>query len=198
LNPDARIVRADHGQVPLDAVLGTGRFAFERAAQAPGWLKELRGEHVPESVEYGIASFVYRARIPFHPTRFWELLNDRAVWRGVLRSKGFFWLASRMDVVGLWSHAGGAANCEAAGIWYAALPEEDWPDDAETHAQLQQDWREPWGYRRQELVFIGAQMDEARLRAALDAALLTSDELAAGPRAWTDLPDPLPAWQDSP
>jgi len=196
LNPDARIVRAEHGQVPLDAVLGTGLFDFEKAAQAPGWLKELRGEHVPETVEYGIASFVYRARTPFHPKRFWELLQDPDTWDGVLRSKGFFWLASRMDLTGLWSQAGGSASCEGAGTWYAALPEDEWPEEKEARAQIQNDWQEPWGDRRQELVFIGVGLEEAALRTKLDAALLTKQELDAGPKGWRKLRDPFPAWTD--
>jgi G3E family GTPase len=196
LNPDARIVRAEHGNVPLDAVLGTGLFDFEKAAQAPGWLKELRGEHVPETVEYGISSFVYRARTPFHPERFWAVVQDPETWEGVLRSKGFFWLASRMDMTGLWSQAGGSASCEGAGMWYAALPKDEWPEDEEARAQIQNDWQEPWGDRRQELVFIGTELDEAALRARLDAALLTKKELDAGLKGWRKLPDPLPAWSD--
>jgi len=196
LNPDARIVYAEHGKVPLDAVLGTGLFDFERAAQAPGWLKELRGEHVPESVEYGISSFVYRARVPFHPARFWALVQDPATWEGVLRSKGFFWLATRMDVTGLWSQAGGSASCEAVGVWYAALPEDEWPEEEDALAQIEADWQEPWGDRRQELVFIGVGLREADLRAKLAAALLTKKELDAGPKGWRKLKDPLPAWTD--
>ena len=201
LNPGARQLRADHGQVPLDAVLDTGLFDFERAARAPGWLAELRGEHTPETVEYGITSFVYRARVPFHPGRFWALLQDQDAWRGVLRSKGFFWLASRMDLIGLWSQAGGTADSRPTGVWYAALPRTEWPDpraEPEQAAQLESDWQEPWGDRRQELVFIhesrAGGLDEAALRARLDAALLTSRELAGGPARWRKLRDPFPQW----
>ena len=196
INPDARIVRAEHGKVPLEAVLGTALFDFEKAAQAPGWLKELRGEHVPETVEYGISSFVYRARTPFHPERFWELLQDPETWDGVLRSKGFFWLASRMNVTGLWSQAGGSASCQGAGMWYAALPKEEWPEENEARAEIQNDWHEPLGDRRQELVFIGVELDEASLRAKLDAALLTKKELESGPKSWLELRDPFPGWTD--
>lgn len=194
LNPDARVVRAEHGKVPLDAVLGTGLFDFEKAAQAPGWLKELRGEHVPETVEYGISSFVYRARTPFHPERFWALLQDPQTWEGVLRSKGFFWLASRMDLMGLWSQAGGSGSCEAVGMWYATLPQEEWPEEEDARAQIQGDWEEPWGDRRQELVIIGVDLEEAALGAKLDAALLTKNELDAGAKGWSKLRDPFPAW----
>lgn len=196
LNPEARVVRAERGAVPLDAVMGTGLFDFEKAARAPGWLKELRGEHVPETVEYGIASFVYRARAPFHPSRFWDVLQDPDTWQGVLRSKGFFWLASRMDITGLWSQAGGAGTCEAAGIWYASIPKGEWPDDPDTRAQIERDWQDPWGDRRQEIVFIGVGLDEGALTARLDAALLTEKERAAGPKRWAKLRDPFPAWTD--
>ncbi|MEY4576419.1 MAG: hypothetical protein RL701_1122 [Pseudomonadota bacterium] len=196
LNPGARIVRANHGDVPLETILDTGLFDFEKAAEASGWLSELRGDHTPESVEYGISSFVYRSRIPFHPVRFWALLQEPEVWQGVLRSKGFFWLATRMSMMGLWSHAGGAASCEGAGMWYAAVPRDDWPDDRETLAQIRADWQEPWGDRRQELVFIGTSVDEAVLRSHLDAALLNDTELAQTPDGWATFEDPFLAWMD--
>jgi G3E family GTPase len=192
LNPDARIVHASHGRVPLDAVLGTGLFDFEKAAQAPGWLKELRGEHVPESEEYGISSFVYRARVPFHPTRLWKVLQDPETWSGVLRSKGFFWLASRMEVSGMLAQAGGSANFQWAGTWFAAQPESEWPEDEELRAQVRSDWVDPWGDRRQELVFIGTGLDEGALRARLDAALLTRKEMEQGPARWQRMRDPFP------
>ena len=194
LNPDARLVHARQGKVPLDVLLATGLFDFDKAAQSPGWLKTLRGEQIPETAEYGISSFVYRARLPFHPERFWSFLQDARAWKGVLRSKGFFWLASRMDCTGLWSQAGGSASCEPAGLWYASLPEEEWPEDEASCAQVKSDWQEPWGDRRQELVLIGIGMDEAAIRAGLDRSLLSEAELAAGPASWSRLPDPFPAW----
>jgi G3E family GTPase len=197
LNPRAALVRADHGRVPLELVLGTGRFDFDEAARSPGWMRALRGQRAPESDTYGVGSFVYRARRPFHPTRFWELLHDPTFWEGVLRSKGFFWLASRHDLTGHWSQAGGAASCEGAGLWYAALPDDERPDDDETREQLERDWAEPWGDRRQELVLIGVDLDEPALRARFDAALVTDAELAAGPDGWRALPDPFPAWTES-
>ncbi|MBM4269985.1 MAG: GTP-binding protein [Deltaproteobacteria bacterium] len=194
LNPGARIVRATRGRAPLDTILATGLFDFAEAAQSPGWLRELRGEHVPETEEYRIASFVYRARIPFHPDRLWGVLNTSETFTGVLRSKGFFWLATRMELAGSWSHAGLAATCEAAGAWYAAQTTTALRDAEDAGEDPYQDWREPWGDRRQELVFIGVEMDEAALRRRLDGALLTPDELAAGPTAWATLPDPFPEW----
>jgi G3E family GTPase len=194
LNPEARIVRADYGKIPLGEILDTGLFDFDKAAASPGWMKQMRGERLPETAEYGIASFVYQSRVPFHPARFWALLQDPGTWAGVLRSKGFFWLASRCGIAGLWSHAGGSASCEAAGMWYADLPKDEWPEDEEGRAQLQRDWVEPWGDRRQELVFIGIGMDESELRAKLDDSLLTEKELAAGSAGWAKLQDPFPEW----
>jgi G3E family GTPase len=192
LNPEAKILFSDHGRIDAKAILNTSLFDFEKAAQAPGWMKELRGEHVPESVEYGISSFVYRARRPFHPARFWALLQEG--WDGVLRSKGFFWLATRMDVTGAWSQAGSSASAEPAGMWYAALPKDEWPEDPDGVAQIKGDWQEPWGDRRQELVFIGANMDQQALVAGLDASLLSDAEMTKGAKGWSKLEDPFPQW----
>ncbi len=192
LNPEATIARTSFGRVPLDLILNTGRFDFERAAQAPGWLKELRGQHTPETEEYGIASFVYRARRPFHPQRFWELIHEE--WPGVLRSKGLFWLATRMDYNGVWSQAGGACRVEPGGQWWAAMPEDAVPDDPAEEALLASLWHPDWGDRRQEIVLIGQEMDEAALRARLDACLLTDAEMALGPEGWARFADPFSAW----
>lgn len=194
LNPVARIVRAEFGRVPLFEVLDTCSFDFDKAAAAPGWLAELRGEHVPETEEYGIASFVYRARRPFHPERLWQFMSDPDAWKPVLRSKGFVWLATRMTFAGIWAQAGGAVSLDGGGTWWAAVPPSEWPDDAEEREQAARDSVEPWGDRRQELVFIGIGMDEVTIRHALDGALLTAAELAKGPAAWRRLRDPFPAW----
>jgi len=194
LNPRATIVEAVRGDVPLELVLDTGRFDFDAARAAPGWLASLSGAKLPETVEYGIGSFVYRARRPFHPERFWAWLGAAGRWDHVLRSKGFFWLASRPELVGLWQQAGGAASCEPAGTWWASAPRASWPDDEEVRAEIERQWVEPWGDRRQELVFIGQRLDVARINASLDACLLSSDELAAGDAVWRAWPDPFPPW----
>ena len=195
LNPEARLLRAEFGRVPLAEVLDTSAFDFEKASAAPGWLQELRGEHVPESEEYGIGSFVYRARRPFHPQRFWDLAQQD--WPGVLRSKGFFWLASRNDVAGLWSQAGNASRAEPAGLWYAALPREEWPDEEETRRVVADFWLDDIGDRRQELVLIGIGLDRERLTALLDRCLLTDSELALGPDGWARFDDPFAYWDDN-
>lgn len=192
LNPRARVVHARFGQVPLHQVMNTGLFDFEQASQAPGWLKELRGEHVPETEEYGIRSFVYRARRPFHPERFWNWIHGE--WPGVIRSKGFFWLASRMSQAGIWSQAGGACNFSPGGLWWACVPKTDWPEDPEIQAEIEREWQSPFGDRRQELVLIGIGMDQEQLSRSFDACLLTDAEMAMGEAAWTGFPDPFPAW----
>ncbi|HRH81417.1 MAG TPA: zinc metallochaperone GTPase ZigA [Thiobacillaceae bacterium] len=192
LNPRARVEIAQFGRVDLGSILDTGLFDFDQAAAAPGWLQEMRGEHVPETEEYGISSFVYRARRPFHPQRFWDLIHSE--WDGVVRSKGWFWLASRPDFAGSWSQAGGACRHGAAGLWWSAVDAAQWPDDPDYRASIADKLDGPWGDRRQELVLIGMGMDEANLRARLDACLLGDVEMAAGPKGWASLPDPFPTW----
>lgn len=194
LNPHALIVNSEFGQVPLDCLLNTGRFDFDRAAQAPGWLQTLRGEHQPESEEYGIRNFVYRARRPFHPQRFWHAVNHQL--DGVIRSKGYFWLASRPEYAAMWSQAGAVARQGYAGRWWVSVPRTEWPQDADSLNFIAEQWQEGTGDARQELVFIGIAMDEKSVRAALDHALLTPQEMAAGPEQWLTLADPVPAWFD--
>ncbi len=192
LNPQARIIEAMFGQIPLDTVLDTGLFDFDQAAQAPGWLQELRGSHTPESETYGITSFVYRARKPFHPARLWQDMHQP--WQGVLRSKGYFWLATRMEVAGEWALAGSVRRHGPAGMWWASVDREQWPQDDEERARIMDRWDPAFGDRRQELVVIGSNMDESGLRGMLDACLLTDAELLAGPFAWSAMQDPFPLW----
>ena len=193
LNPRAKIELARFGKVPLDRVLDTGLFDFEAASEAPGWLKEMRGEHVPETEEYGIASFVYQARRPFHPKRFWNLIHSE--WAGVVRSKGYFWLASRPELTGSWSQAGGACRHGPAGYWWDAVPQEHWPQDPDYRARIAKQSTGDWGDRRQELVFIGMEMNEADIRANLDACLLTDAEMTRGRADWVKFADPFPVWE---
>ncbi|MDW8467391.1 MAG: GTP-binding protein [Chloroherpetonaceae bacterium] len=195
LNPRAEIVEAIFGKVPLDKVLNTQKFNFEKAAKSPKWLKELRGEHTPETEKYGISSFVFRARKPFHPVRLWNLVNDTEFWKGVLRSKGFFWLCTRMKTVGEWAQAGGSINFSPAGAWWASVPESLWGVDDEMKADIKSLFEGKYGDRRQELVFIGIKMDKAYLISRLEEALLTPEEMAAGESAWESYFDPFPEWQ---
>ena len=194
LNPQAEVLPMVMGRVPLAKILDTGRFDFERAAQAPGWLAELRGEHVPETEEYGIASTAWRARRPLHPQRFHDFLHREWDNGRLLRSKGWFWLASRPEEAGSWSQAGGLMRHGYAGRWWHAVPREQWPQDAESQAAILAHWQDGCGDRRQELVFIGQHVDFARLHAELDACLLTEAEMALGEQAWLALDDPFDAW----
>lgn len=196
LNPSAKLVRSIFGKLPLESVLNTGLFREEDASNAPGWLQELRGlGHKSETEEYGISSFVYRARRPFHPARLYEALGD--VFAGVLRAKGMTWLANQHDIVAAYSQAGLCITLDPVAYWYAAQPETEWPDDPELLANLRSNWVEPWGDRMQELVFIGIDMDEAEIRKQLDACLLTEKEMAGGPKAWKKFSSPWGAWDDA-
>jgi G3E family GTPase len=192
LNPEATILRTQFGRVPIDQILNTGLFDFEEAARSPGWLQELNGEHVPETEEYGISSFVFRARRPFHPERLWAWI--RQSHDGVLRSKGFFWIAPRHHTAFLWSQAGGASRVEPAGTWWAATPKEHWPEFEDVLQEIQANWSHPFGDRRQELVFIGQSMDRAKIESSLNSCLLTDEEMRAGATSWSRLPNPFPHW----
>ncbi|MBD8492048.1 GTP-binding protein [Pseudomonas syringae] len=196
LNAQAQIVPMVMGQVPLATILDTGRFDFERAAQAPGWLKALRGEHVPETEEYGIASTAYRARRPFHPQRFFGFLNREWTNGKLLRSKGFFWLASKHQEAGSWSQAGGLMRHGPAGRWWRFVPRAQWPQDQESVTAIMEHWTSTTGDCRQELVFIGQNIDFARLAAELDACLLSDTEMGLGSEAWSLLPDPFGDWHE--
>ncbi len=192
LNPDATILTATYGQVPLGLILNTGRFEFTRASQAAGWMKTLREGERSESQEYGITSFVYRSRRPFHAQRLAEQLQRP--WPGVLRAKGLVYLASRLEFIGLFSLAGTVWQLGPMGWWRAMIPEEQWPDSAEVKAQIKAMWHPNFGDRRQQVVIIGQRMDEAALRVSLDACLLTDAELAQGKAAWRKYSDPFPRW----
>jgi len=194
LNPNAEIIPMVKGQVPLEKLLDTNAFNFEQAQQAPGWLKEMRGEHIPETEEYGISSFSYHARKPFHPEKIYKFFSNPNIKGKLLRSKGFFWLASRPQWAGQWNQAGGIAQHGAAGMFWKAIPEERWPVEQEYRASIMEKWQEPFGDMRQELVFIGQHLDKQLVTAELDNCLLTDEELTQGQDYWKTLPDPFPSW----
>jgi G3E family GTPase len=170
LNPRAHVLRTEKGDVDLNDVLATGRYNPVVAAESEGWAEELAGGHTPETEEYGISSFTFLADRPFHPQRLADVLERL---KGMLRSKGFCWIASRPELAAIWSQAGPNLTFEP-GAWWSEL-------------------EVPAG---QELVFIGVRLDAPAVRRELDAALLTDAEFAAGPSAWTGYPDPFPAWAD--
>ena len=194
LNADARIIEADHSDVPAEAILDTGLFDFEKAHEHPMWAKELYGfaDHVPETEEYGVASYVYRARQPFVPEKVAEVLNGEMP--GVIRAKGHFWLATRPDWVAEFSLAGALSSVFPLGIWWASVPEERRPTHEAGRSYLQAHWQEPWGDRRQEIVFIGSGIDWMSLKARLDDCLVPVTE-ASSIEELPDYPDPFPDWR---
>ena len=195
LNTDAKIIPISNGDVDLNEVLNTGKFDFEKAQQAPGWLKEMRGEHVPETEEYGISSFSYEARRPFNPEKFYNFLHNTQQYGKLIRSKGYFWLATRPQYAGQWSQAGGIARYGFAGLFWKAVPKKDWPTDEEYLENIKKTWVEPFGDMRQELVFIGQELQEEKIIAALDDCLLKEEEVLKGRSYWDTLEDPFPAWK---
>ena len=197
LNTRAKVIPISLGHVDLDEVLNTGLFDFELAQQAPGWLKEMRGDHIPETEEYGITSFVYEARRPFHPQKFHNFLHETEKFGKLIRSKGYFWLGSRPEYAGQWSQAGGIAHYGFAGMFWKALPKKNWPTDEEYLASIEKQWVEPFGDMRQELVFIGQELNQSNMVEALDACLLSEEEVLKGKSYWATLPDPFPAWTES-
>jgi G3E family GTPase len=197
LNADARIIETSHSRVDARDILDTGLFDFDNAHRHPTWYRELNGfkQHAPETEEYGVSSFVYRARGPFEPTKLYAFFNK--TWPGVMRAKGFFWLASRPQWVGELSQAGALVRHEAIGYWWAAVPKKNWPDDETLIARINKGWHKVWGDRRQEIVFIGTrEMDEVEITTELDACLLALPKNGAvDTLAWKKLPDPFPEWR---
>jgi G3E family GTPase len=203
LNPRAELIDARFGAAPSNQLVNTDRFDFDATSSAPGWLAMLNAD--PESApaiapdESGISGFVYRARRPFHPERLWALVHRE--WPGVLRCKGFFWLATRSDIGGSLSQAGGALRHGPAGMWWAAQERSEWPTgDAELEAEIAADWfgdadDMSIGDRRQELAMIGIDLDEAHWRSAFNACLLTDEEWSSGSQGWASFNDPFPSWE---
>lgn len=194
LNPDAKLIRTQESKIDIQEILNTGLFDMEAAQRSAGWLKELQGEHTPETEEYGISSFVFKARKPFHPQRLMDVLKGDHM-EHMLRSKGFFWIATRNDTAITWSLAGRVARVSPAGQFLAATPTHLHPQGAHVDEYKAEFWQEPYGDRRQELVFIGIQMDKVEMIEKLHMALLSDDELALGEVGWELFSDPFPVWQ---
>ena len=197
LNTDARIIPISKGNVSTKDILSTGLFDFARAQQAPGWLKELRGQHTPETEEYGISSFVYKARRPFYPKEFHDFLHSKDLSGKLIRSKGYFWLATRPQFAGNWSQAGGIAHHGFAGMFWKAIPKSQWPTDKESIDYIKEKWVEPFGDMRQELVFIGQGLDQKKITKLLDECLLSDADLLLGKDYWAQFPDPFPEWGEA-
>ena len=196
LNSTAKIIHCTESRVPLSEILGTNRFQLSEAESMPQWLAVPRGEEETELEEYGISNFVYRRSKPFHPTRLMEMLNedtDEGFLLGVLRSKGLLWIASRNDWAYDWSQAGCSIRMNPAGYWWAAAPEEEWPEEEQAQQEIQAGLVGEYGDRRVELVFIGQEIDQQRITDLLDRCLVTDAEYATGPSGWASFDDPLPA-----
>ena len=190
LNPQATIHDTVDSKVPLGSVLGTGRYDSDRASKHEGWLDSLV-EHTPETEEYGISNFIYARRVPFHPQRFFDCLQRE--WPGVIRSKGVFWLATRLKMAGFWSQAGAVARHECAGHFWAAVPRSHWPEEK---SHIERVWEGNNGDCRQEIVLIGRGMDPQALVEMLDDCLLTEAELSTNEKKWCKMfADPFPKWR---
>jgi len=193
LNPSAELIETTRADVPIDDVLDTGRFDFERAHTHPLWYQELYNfrDHTPETEEYGIRHFVWRDPRPFHPERFMQFLNSE--WSGILRAKGHFWLATRPEWVGELSQAGPLVRHQAMGLWWASMARSQWPKDTYWRDLIESRWHPEFGDRRQELVFIGIDFDERAIRRSLEQCLVDCEHM--DPAGWKALPDPFPAWE---
>lgn len=195
LNPGAKIITTTHGKVPLNSVLDTGLFDYEVAEKSAGWIRELEGEHTPETEEYGISSFTYRSQRPFDAEKFWAFLNDASNWQNMLRSKGFFWVAADPRIAYEWAQAGGVSSVNPAGMWLASMPREDWELEDGERPDLKPNWHPLFGDRNQQIVFIGQKLDETAIRARLDACLLDEDKAFAGLDAWKGMTNPFPIFE---
>ena len=192
LNPEAKIIKAVNSGVEPEEILHTRLFDFETASQGAGWIKELNEEHTPETEEYGISSFVYRRKRPFHPERFMQWLEEFPA--DIVRAKGFFWLASRNDMAGLLSQAGPSITLQGAGEWIAALPERERNEILKNDPELLNRWDKEFGDRMTELVFIGMDMKQEEVASSLDDCLLTDKEMSS---AWSRLADRLPPFNST-
>jgi G3E family GTPase len=208
LNPEARILPAMFGMLSVDDLLDTGLYQHADGGETP--FLQLGALPLTEPASGSgdrrmdatlaacheaadITSFVYRSRRPFHPERLWACLHES--WPGVLRSKGLFWLATRMSDSGLWSQAGSACSHQSAGRWWSSVSAHLWPDEEEARDAIRAEFRGPFGDRRQEIVIIGQGLDEAAIRRSLDACLIDSSEMRLGPLGWAHLADPFPVWE---
>lgn len=180
LNSEAQIITSSFGKVPLNLILNTGLFDFDKTSQSAGWIEELnKGYHTPETEEYGITSFVYRSRRPFHPERFWNYINEN--WHAnIIRSKGLFWLASRKNEALNWSQAGGSLKADKAGVWWCSMPYSEriqYPAFVENQELIEKKWDKRYGDRENELVIIGQDLDKAVIIQELESCLCNANEI---------------------
>ena len=181
LNPEAKIIKTNHSKVDLDEVLNTNMFDFEKAEASAGWIKELENEHIPETEEYGIGSFVFRNKSPFHPDRFLSFVTENFP-TNIIRSKGLFWIASRSSQALVWSSAGGSVKADPAGVWWDSMPFNErinYSSFVNNQDEIESGWDADFGDRKTELVFIGKSLDVKSITNVLESCLLSKDELIA-------------------
>ena len=180
LNPEAKIIPSNYSKVEIREVIDTGMFDFEKAEASAGWIRELENEHLPETEEYGIGSFVFRSKKPFHPDRFLDFVQNKFP-TNIIRSKGLFWLESRPDQALVWGQAGGSLKADSAGVWWSSMPFESrilQMSFVENQQLIESDWDITFGDRKNEIVFIGQNINETIIRSLLEKCLLTDKELA--------------------
>jgi G3E family GTPase len=182
LNPRAKLIETNKSNVDVKEILNTKLFNFEVAMNSPGWMQELRGHETKETEEYGISSFVFKECKPFHPERLMNFFTT--IPKEIIRSKGFFWVASNPDMVGLWSQAGRTSTVEARGAWLASMETSEWEVDAEELEAVKKTWHKDFGDRVQEIVFIGQTMNQSQIISSLNQALLTDKEFKLGKEYW--------------
>ena len=179
LNADAKIVESSFGKIDIKEIMNTGLFDFDKTSQSAGWIEELNKDHVPETEEYGISSFVFRDKRPFHPTRFWNYLNTQ--WHGnIIRSKGLFWIASRKNEALNWSQAGGSLRSDKAGVWWSSMPFKErisYAAFVDNQKAIEGKWDKRFGDRENELVIIGQDMDKEQIIDELNACLCSESEI---------------------
>ena len=192
LNQDAEIVETTRSNVALDKILNTNHFDFEKASESPGWLKIMRGEESSETDEYGVSSFSFAAKKPFHPERFYQFMHTE--FPGLYRAKGYFWIATQPDFMAEMAIAGAVREYHASGYWWASMPEEDLPTDEVSQEFIKQNWHPEFGDRTQRLVFIGRKSALATIKEALEKCLFTEEELKQGDDLLATIHDPFGDW----
>tara|TARA_Y100001954_G_scaffold190680_1_gene204866 strand:- start:1750 stop:3015 length:1266 start_codon:yes stop_codon:yes gene_type:complete len=192
LNRDAKVIETSRSKVALDEILNTNRFDFDKASQSPGWLKVMRGDESKETDEYGVSSFSFDARKPFHPERFFKFLHTP--FPGLYRAKGFFWIASQPDFMAEMAIAGTVREYHPKGFWWTSINEEDWPKDEESLAYIKENWHPHFGDRSQKLVFIGKNDILDKIKESLEESLFTDEELSRSADFIKQLKDPFGDW----
>lgn len=193
LNPRARVIQTTESKLKLNHILNTGLYneAFEASSSA--WIEELENKHVPETEEYGISSFVFREKRPFHPVRFWNYIQSN--WpASILRSKGLFYIGSRMNEAISWSQAGGSLKAEPAGVWWASMPFQErirYASYLDNQKWIESRWDKRYGDRLNELVLIGQYPQKEKITFELKACLMTDKELELVNKG-TKIKDPWP------